>query len=315
MSFSLEELKDSLRGIYTIMVTPMKANYSLDLPRLHEHTRFLVESGIRTGTGVLLPVGAGGEGYHLTPEELLQAARTVVDAARGEVPVYPGCTLANTFAARDLCRQYQELGASGVQLSPPYYYEPSEQEYLDHYRICASAAPRLAVIAYNSWWNSIDVQPETLAKLAEIPSVIGIKWSSPSTRNYQKALHLYTERFSFIDNQITGTGPLGFMLGMKGYVSSVPNFAPHYDLALLKLLQGKDRDGALRKMEKFVIPLYEYIGKMHGNGLHGEGSHWKACCEVAGRPMGPPRPPHRPYNDAERAGLRELFRRGGLLGS
>ena len=57
---TFNELKERLCGAYTIMVTPMKADYSLDLERLCESTRFLIESGIRSGTGVLLPAGAGG---------------------------------------------------------------------------------------------------------------------------------------------------------------------------------------------------------------------------------------------------------------
>jgi len=315
MRASLRESKDTLCGVYAIVATPMKKDYSLDLRRLREQIRFMVEGGIRTGTGILVPLGAGGEGYHLSSEELVQAARVIVETARGEVPVYPGCAPASTFVARDICRAYQEIGASGVQLSPPFYYQPSEQEYLDHYRICAEAAPRLGIIAYNSWWNSVDVQPETLGKLAEIPQVIGIKWSSPSNTNYQRALRLYGDRFSFIDNQITGTGPLGYMLGIRGHVSSVPNFAPQYELDLLRLLRDKQWGAALQKLEAFVIPLYEYLGKMYKQGLHGEGSHWKACCELAGRPIGPPRPPHKPYTAKQKAGLRKIFKRAGFLAS
>jgi len=309
-----DRLKEKIRGIYAIMVTPMKADYSLDIERLQAQTRFLVENGMCEGDAVLVPVGAGGEGYHLMPEELLKAARAVVDAAQGEVPVFPGCTSTSSFTARKLCRQYQEIGADGVQLSPPFYYQPSEQEYLDHYRLCAKAAPELGIIAYNSWWNSqFDVTAETLQKLADIPNVIGIKWSSQDNGNFQRGLKALKDRFSFVDNQITSTGTLGFMLGMRSFVSSIPNFAPQYDLELWELLQQRDWDGVLAKMQQFVIPLYEFLGEIHRQGIHGEGSHWKACCEVGGRPMGPPRPPHRPYTAEEKARLRRVFERGGML--
>jgi len=309
-----EEAKDKLQGIYTIMITPMTPDFKVDLKRLHELTRFIVESGIKEGTGVLVPVGAGGEGYHLTFEELLEAVRTVIEAANGEIPVFPGCTFPNAFLARELCRRYQELGADGVQLSPPYYYQPSEEEYLLHYRLCAEAAPQLGIIAYNSWWNSqFDVTSDTLEKLAEIPNVIGVKWSSQSLENFQRAIRDFHERFSFIDNQMVWSGTLGFMLGMRGYVSSVPNFAPGYALELWELLQRKEWEEALRCMQKFLVPLYEFIGRMYQRGIHGEGSHWKACCKLVGRPMGPPRPPHRPYSNEELEGLREVFIQGGIL--
>lgn len=308
-----DKLKEKVRGIYTIMVTPMKADYSLDIEQLRTHTRFLIENGIREGAAVLVPVGAGGEGYNLTLEEQLLVARTVVEAAKGEVPVFPGCTNTSTFAAKELCRQYQEIGADGVQLSPPSYYEPSEQEYLDHYRLCAQSAPKLGIIAYNSWWNSLNVTPQILHKLADIENVIGIKWSSENTRDYQLGLRELNDRFSFVDNQITSTGTLGFMLGMRSFVSSIPNVTPQYDLELWELLEKRDWDGVMTKMQQFVIPIYEFLGKIYQRGVHGEGSHWKACCEVGGRPMGPPRPPHRPYATEEKAQLRDIFERGGIL--
>lgn len=309
MDGRLQETKNSLRGVYTIVATPMKSDYSVDLKRLAEQVSFIIEGGIVEGKGVLVPIGAGGEGYHLTEEECIGCARTVIETAGGRVPVFPGCMLSSTSTCARLCSEYQKLGADGVQLSPPYYYEPSEEEYLDHYRTCAESAPELGIVAYNSWWNSIDVQPDTLGKLTEVPNVIGIKWSSPSAHNYRKGIELYSGRFSFIDNQITHTGTLGFMLGTRGFVSSVPNFAPGYDLQLLQLLEAQEWDSALVKMREFIIPLYEYIGKMYERGLHGEGSHWKACCEIGGRAIGPPRPPHRPYTEEEKEGLREIFRR------
>ena len=311
-----DELKEKIQGVYAIMVTPMKEDYSLDLEKLRSNTRFLIENRMREGTAILVPVGAGGEGYHLTPEELLLAARTVIEAAEGEVPVFPGCTITGTFASREICRQYQEIGADGVQLSPPYYYEPSEQEYLEHYRLCSEAAPNLGIIAYNSWWNSnFDVTPETLQKLAEMPNIVGIKWSSANNANYQRGLNELKDRFSFVDNQITGIGTLGFMLGARSFVSSIPNFVPQYDLELWELLERRDWNGAMAKMQQFVIPLYRFLGQMHQQGVHGEGSHWKACCDVGGRPMGPPRPPHRPYTSEEKLRLKEVFDQCGMLSS
>ena len=64
------------------------------------------------------------------------------------------------------------------------------------------------------------------------------------------------------------------MLGMRGHVTSLPNFAPQYDLDLMKLLERRDWEGAMAKMEEFVVPLYRSFGNAHGNGAHGEGSRW-----------------------------------------
>ena len=310
----LDEIRAKLRGIYTIVVTPMEADFRVDLKRLYEHTRFLVEGGIREGTGVLVPVGAGGEGYHLTVEENLDAVRTVIEAAKGEVPVFPGCTLPSTLAACDLCRRYQELGAAGVQLSPPYYYEPSEQEYVNHYRRCAEAAPQLGIVVYNSYWNSgFDASSGTLAKLVDIPNIVGVKWSSSSLENYQRALRDHSERLSFIDNQLAWSAVLGRMLGANGHVTSVPNFAPAYELTLWELLRNKEWEKALKHMRSFLVPLYEYRSALRRSGVHGEGPFWKACCELMGRPMGASRPPHRSFSSDELEGLRDVFVQGGLL--
>jgi len=307
------ESKRKLVGVYTVMPTPFTEDYELDLEALRDNTRFLLENGITEGRGVLVPTGAAGEGPALTFEEHEKVIKAVVEEVAGKTPVVPGVTLHSTREAARLCRVVQDLGGMAVQLSPPYYSQPSSEEILNHYRAASEAAPNLGIVLYNTPWSSkVDMDAELISRLLSIENIVGAKWSSPDQANYTTVLRRFAKRISLIDNQLPYSGPWGHMLGARGFVSAIANFAPAYDLKLWDLLERHDYMGAVEQLERFAIPFYELIIEIARQGIHGEASHWKAAMELMGRPCGPARPPYVAYNAEQKARLREALTSAGL---
>jgi len=311
---AFEEMRWRLVGVYAVMPTPFREDVELDLETLKGNTRFLVENGITEGRGVLVPTGAAGEGPSLTFEEHERVIKTVLDEVGGKVPVVPGVAFHATRQAARLCRLVQDLGCMAVQLSPPYYSQPSSEEILNHYRSASEAAPSLGIVLYNTPWSSkVDMDPGLISRLLSIENIIGAKWSSLDQGNYTSVLRRFSGRLSMIDNQLVYSGPWGHMLGARGFVSAIANFVPAYDLRLWDLLERRDYVKAVEELERLAIPFYELIGEVAREGLHGEASHWKAAMELMGRPCGPVRPPYVGYSHEQKARMRQVLARAGVL--
>jgi len=128
-----EETKSKYQGIFVAACTPMKEDYSLDLPRIRTCIDYLVSGGLRTGTAVYVALGAGGEQMHLSTEERKAVAEVAVDASAGRLPVFVGTSHQSTRPSVDLARRADRIGADGLQVESPWYFASDPEDACEYF--------------------------------------------------------------------------------------------------------------------------------------------------------------------------------------
>lgn len=163
-------MKKTLRGIFTALVTPFSGG-AVDARAFQS----LVEWQIAEGIHGLVPVGTTGESPTLTQEEHCKVVELCVEAAAGRVPVMAGTGSNNTQEAIYFTQHAQKAGADAALVVAPYYNKPTQEGIYQHYKAVA-AATDLPIIIYNIPGRSIiNITDDTLARLAEIKNIVGVK--------------------------------------------------------------------------------------------------------------------------------------------
>jgi 4-hydroxy-tetrahydrodipicolinate synthase len=216
----MAKLKD-VRGCGTALVTPFKSDGSLDEPALKR----LVEFQINQGIDFFVPCGTTGESVTLTMEEHLRVVQIVVDQTAGRVPIFAGAGGNNTRKVIELAKACQKIGADGILSVSPYYNKPTPEGLFQHFRALAEAT-ELPVIVYNvPGRTSSNLEPETIARLAQIENIIGVKEASGNITQVGEILTKVPEGFSVLSGDDALTLPL-VALGGVGVISVAANEAP-----------------------------------------------------------------------------------------
>jgi 4-hydroxy-tetrahydrodipicolinate synthase len=240
-----------IRGCGTALVTPFSENGTLDVDAL----RSLVEFQLSEGIDFLVPCGTTGEAPTLEHEEYLGVVRVVTQEARGKVPVIAGAGGNNTKKICGLVQDLQALKVQGILSVAPYYNKPTQEGLYLHFRTIADSTD-LPVILYNvPSRTSSNILPETVARLAEISNIIGIKEASGSITQQMEVLRLVPPNFRVLSGDDAFTFPL-MALGGAGVISVISNEIPRQmtDLTHL-LLQGKYDEA--RTLNTKLLPLMQ----------------------------------------------------------
>jgi 4-hydroxy-tetrahydrodipicolinate synthase len=209
-------------GAMTALVTPFRDNVIDDAALVQ-----LVEQQIAGGIDGLVPMGTTGENPTVSHDEHVHVVAQVVKAARGRVPVIAGAGSNNTAHAIELARAAREVGADGLLVVTPYYNKPSQDGLLRHFSAIASAVP-LPMIVYNvPSRTSCDLLPETVARLAELPSIVGIKEATGSMQRATQLLARVGSDFAVLSGDDFSTMPL-LAIGGHGVISVISNLAPRW---------------------------------------------------------------------------------------
>lgn len=159
-----------IRGSIPAMVTPLKDG-ALDIDTL----RAFVEWQIAEGSHGLVPVGTTGESPTLSHDEHKLVIEEVVKTVAGRIPVIAGAGSNNTIEAIGFLRHAEKVGADAALVVTPYYNKPTQDGLIAHYTALHEACD-LPIIIYNIPGRSVvDMMPETMARLAELPRIIGVK--------------------------------------------------------------------------------------------------------------------------------------------
>ena len=178
------------RGAYTALITPFR-NGTLDAPALGS----LVNHQIAQGIHGLVPCGTTGESPTLTHREHIEVVRQVVKAADGRVPVIAGAGSNNTAEAIELSRGANAEGAQATLQITPYYNKPTQEGLYRHFMSIAEDV-ELPVILYNvPGRTSIDLEADTVRRLAEHPNIVGIKEATADMTRAARIKELCGENF------------------------------------------------------------------------------------------------------------------------
>ncbi|WP_062197911.1 4-hydroxy-tetrahydrodipicolinate synthase [Massilibacterium senegalense] len=161
-------------SVLTAMVTPFDRKGNVDF----EATTRLVEYLINNGTEGLVVCGTTGESPTLTTEEKLAMFKHVVSVVNKRVPVIAGTGTNNTKASIDMTKQAESIGVDGIMAVAPYYNKPSQEGLYEHYKAIAESTS-LPVMIYNiPGRSSVNIQPKTIIRLAEIENITSVKEAS-----------------------------------------------------------------------------------------------------------------------------------------
>jgi 4-hydroxy-tetrahydrodipicolinate synthase len=161
-------------GCGTALVTPFRQDSSLDEATL----RKLVRRQIAAGINFLVPCGTTGESPTLTRAEHLRVVEITLEEAKGKVPVLAGAGGYNTQEVMELARELEHLGADGILSVTPYYNKPTQEGLYQHYRAIAKSV-RLPIVVYSvAGPHGRQRRTGTLARLAQIENIVGVKEAS-----------------------------------------------------------------------------------------------------------------------------------------
>ena len=306
----IQEVKQTLCGPMIPVITHLKADLNVDPAAIKNEVSYLVERGIRSGQGVLLAVGAGGDFNMLSIEERKTAARAVVEGAAERVPVVVGAQDTNVNVMIEMARFAEQIGAYGIQVSTPYYYPPSDEDALNVYRAIHAATSQIAIIVYNTPWHDYDIPFRVLDQLCQMERIAALKWSRPENgAAYMKGVARYADRLAVVDN--AGMWVMNHLLGGTGFITHLATIWPEHDIAVWKLLQTGDYAAAQQKIKTVNWPWGEFRGKI-AQRTSGESPPVKAALDLVGRYGGPSRLPSRTLTEAEREELRQLLLQIGV---
>jgi 4-hydroxy-tetrahydrodipicolinate synthase len=287
-------------GVITAIVTPFRRG-AVDEDAL----RNLVEDQIANGVDGLVPVGTTGESPTLGFEEHVRVIEIVVKAVAKRVPVIAGAGANATSEAIELSLAAKKVGADGLLQVTPYYNRPSQENLFRHFKTVVEACP-LPTLLYNvPSRTGCDLLPETIARLAEVPNIVGVKEATGSALRATQVLSRVPSRFVVLSGDDATAFPL-FALGAKGVISVISNVAPA-EMAEMWDAAAAGRWERARELHYKLLPLSE------GLFIEANPIPVKSALAMMGRIADELRPPLYPLEGANREKVRGYLTQVGLL--
>jgi 4-hydroxy-tetrahydrodipicolinate synthase len=239
-----------ISGSIVALVTPMQADGAVDYPALNR----LVEWHIQSGTNSIVAVGTTGESATLDVEEHCEVIRQTVVAAKGRIPIIAGTGANSTAEAIELTECAKAAGADACLLVTPYYNKPSQRGLYEHYKKIAESVA-IPQILYNvPGRTACDLLPDTIAKLAPLPNIVGIKEATGNLQRGREVLALSSPKFAVYSGDDATAVEL-ILLGANGNISVTANVKPEVMARVCKLaLEGKAAEA--RALDATVADLH-----------------------------------------------------------
>ena len=290
-------------GCGTALVTPFQRDLSLD----EETLRALIRRQIEAGINFLVPCGTTGESPTLTRAEHLRVVGIALEEARGKVPVLAGAGGYNTSEVIELARELERMGVDGILSVTPYYNKPTQEGLYQHYKAIASAI-RLPIVVYSVQGRTgVNIEPATMARLAAIENIVGVKEASGNIGQVATILNQVPTTFTVLSGDDAVTIPV-MALGGRGIVSVVSNQIPGEMTRLAQACLHGDFETA-RRIQARYLPL------MNVNFVESNPIPVKAAMGLMGLLEPVYRLPMTPPSPANLARIAKVLEAAGLLRS
>jgi 4-hydroxy-tetrahydrodipicolinate synthase len=243
-----------LRGCGTALVTPFRRDGSID----ESAYRSLVEWQITSGIHFLVPCGTTGETPTLTHEEWLRVIDITIEVAAARVPIAAGATSNSTAEAVQRAKAVaSRRGVDAILTASPYYNKPTQEGQYRHFKAIAEAVDKPLVLYNVPGRTAANIEPATLARLAEIPNIIAVKEASGSMTQVSEALNAVPDDFVVLSGDDALTLPV-IALGGQGIISVASNVIP----AELSNMTQAALDGdwpRARRVHRKYLPLMQAL--------------------------------------------------------
>ena len=325
-----QELRELVKGLTFVTVTPFDEDGRLDLDAYRYNVRWMMEKtkGIEC---CITPCGSNGEFAHMNEDEHKAVLKACIEEVRGQHPVIAGAGAASTYHTIRMSQYAQEIGADGVQIILPYYFVPTEEGMLLHFKKLAEAIDIGIVVYNNPMFTSSWIKPQLMLKIIDACNgkISGVKENTPHLMLFDalcKAL------------KPTGVGVVSgmgekwyayqFPYGAAGMLSPFGNFFPEYPIEMYKASKKNDFD-KIRSLLEMMDPYYSFVGRCSkkygdtsiqpkpGGAIYGEGNLrfgiTKAAMNLVGLKGGHMRLPLTGISQEETEELKGILKNLGLI--
>jgi 4-hydroxy-tetrahydrodipicolinate synthase len=242
-------MRTPFTGCGTALVTPFDASGALDEKAIQSLARRQIDQGIH----FLVPCGTTGETPTLSSAERRRVVELVVEEAGGKVPVLSGAGGYHTAEVVEAARSMHAAGAQGLLSVTPYYNKPTPDGLFQHYSAIAEATP-LPIVVYNvPGRTGCNVTPETLLRLASIPTVAAVKEASGNINQISEVCRVVPEDFIVLSGDDAMTVP-AMAVGARGLISVASNEAPAEMAMLVEAAENGDFADARARHQR-LLPL------------------------------------------------------------
>jgi 4-hydroxy-tetrahydrodipicolinate synthase len=292
----------TLRGCGTALVTPFKRDGSIDEPAL----RALVEWQIESKIDFLLPCGTTGETPTLSRDEWLRVIDITISVAKGRVPIMAGATSNSTADAVEKAKTVAaRAGVDSILTANPYYNKPTQEGQYQHFKAIAEAVSKPIVIYNIPGRAGANLEPATLARLAQLPNIVGVKEASGNISQIAEVCATVPADFLVFSGDDAITLPV-IALGGIGIISVASNEIPMEMAAMTRLaLENKWTDARYLQRKYFAL--------MQANFIESNPIPVKAVLAMMGKIEENYRLPLVPLRPENRAKLEKIAAEAGLL--
>lgn len=292
----------NLYGCGTALVTPFQSDGSLDKPAL----RALVEWQVASKIDFLVPCGTTGETPTLAPDEIRQVIEIAVETAAGKVPIVAGATSNSTREAVEKAKTVAKIkGVDFILTASPYYNKPTQEGQYQHFAAIAGAVDKPLVLYNVPGRTGANIEPATLARLAEIKNIIAVKEASGSISQIAEVCNAVPEKFLVFSGDDAVTLPV-IALGGVGIISVASNEIPKEMAEMTRAALANDWATA-RKLHR------KYLALMQANFIESNPLPVKAVLAMMGKIGEHYRLPLVPMKQDTRAKLEKIAAEAGLL--
>jgi len=288
-------------NVVTALITPFDSDDSVNIDESIRLSKHLVANG----TDTLLLTGTTGESPTLTHQEEYDLYQAYVDTFKGQVPIMVGTGSNSTRTAIEATQKAQSFGADATLQVVPYYNKPSQEGMIRHFKAIAENTD-LPIMLYNiPGRTGVNMEPETIAELAEVPSIVAIKEAAGSVEQVKKIKAVVPNDFQIYsgDDGLT----VEFMKeGAVGVVSVASHIAGNQVQEMVAAFKSGDIQTA-DALSKTLMPLFDVLF------ITSNPSPVKVALDMVGFNVGTPRLPLIQATDYEVNQVRDVLTSLSLL--
>ncbi|WP_336945552.1 4-hydroxy-tetrahydrodipicolinate synthase [Asaia sp. BMEF1] len=291
------------KGSLTALLTPFRDDGTVDLAALGRFIDWQIEQG----TAGLIPAGTTGESPTLTHDEHALVVAHTVKVSGGRVPVMAGAGSNSTHEAIGMARHAKAVGADALLVVAPYYNKPTQEGLYQHFMLVADATD-LPLYVYNVPGRSVvEVLPETMARLADHPNIVGTKDATANLSRPLQLRHLLGGKPFTLLTGDDGTTVSFLAAGGTGCISVTANIAPRLCADMHEAWQAGDVARAM-EIQQILTPLHDAMFCESNPGpVKYAASRLRLCTPTVRLPLCEP-------GAASRAVIDEALKNTGLSG-
>ena len=298
-----DELRNVFKGVVGVTITPYDDDYEVDYGKMYDLTQWWVENGMVRGKAMLKVASVMGEFPQLRDDEWPPLIRTVVQAAKGKIDIIAGSHYKDTKRTIEDSLRAQDLGAIALQIAPPAFNDPNQDDILRFYSDLSDAID-IGVMVYNTPWQKHGaINADTLHKMADFEHIVAIKWANHD--DCQPAeMPALSKKFNMIEN---GNDRVGFhKAGGDGFLDKSSIAYPPHELKMWELLEANQYDEAQNLWDTIDAPI-QALAQKAGKVSGGQARFKKMLMNAMGHGVGEQRLPTLPASESEMNELKSLL--------